>query len=125
MASMILERVAKQPDSGTGTMPIVYPPGVHNVYLDLGAGVYDLIISWNGRARVEAIHMWNREWASKRRVIDIAATDIPRERRGLVRISSEKPQWVYFSATGALDANARLAIQVIPANLTLDFEISS
>ena len=118
--ALILERVAKQPASGSGTMPIVHPPGVHEVYLELPPGVFDLIVTWPGRARVEAIHLPTRKWEVQRRVVDFPAQSEIRERRALCRIASEVTQWVFFRSTGALDENSRLAAQVIPANLTLD-----
>ncbi|PZP03566.1 MAG: hypothetical protein DI609_00815 [Corynebacterium urealyticum] len=125
MTSTILERVAKQPDGGTGTMPIVYPDGVHDVYLMLGPGVYDIILSWNGRAKVEAFHMWNKNPSERVSVVTLPSETGRKARRGIVRISSEQDQWVYFHSSGAFDANARLAVQVIPANLTLDFEVTT
>lgn len=118
MASEILERVAKQPDSGTGTMPIVYPSGVHNVYIHMPAGVFDLVVTWPGRAKVEVIHMADRTWDTVRTVFVFPAQSEVRERRALYRVASEKPQQVFFRSSGVVDANVRLAAQVIPASPT-------
>mgnify|MGYP006875369790 CR=1 FL=1 len=120
-----MERVAKQPDGGTGTMPIVYPPDVHGVYLELEPGVHDLIIAWDGRAQVEAFHLWNRDMSQKVVVVTLGAETTRKQRRGFARVSSERPQWVYFRSTRALDAGARLAVQAIPASLTIDFEVTT
>mgnify|MGYP006910542988 CR=1 FL=1 len=125
MAGTIMERVAKQPDNGTGTMPIVYPSDAHNVYLILEPGVYDLIITWDGRAQVEAFHLWNKVMSERVAVVTLDAETSRKQRRGFARVSSEQEQWVYFHSTGALDAGARLAVQVIPASLTLDFEVTT
>lgn len=120
MASEILERVAKQPDSGTGTMPIVYPPGVHNVYVHMPAGVFDLVVTWPGRAQVEVTHMPDRTWATAQTVLNFPAQSAVRERRALYRIASENPQQVFFRSSGVVDANVRLAAQVIPATPTFE-----
>lgn len=120
-----MERVAKQPDSGIGTMPIVYPPDAHSVYLFLEPGVYDLIISWDGRAQVRAFHLWNRNMSQKVEVVNLGAETVRKQRRGFARVSSEVPQWVYFHSSGVVDAGARLAVQAIPASLTFDFEVTT
>ena len=125
MAGTIMERVAKQPDGGTGTMPIVYPPDVHGVYLELEPGVHDLIIAWDGRAQVEAFHVWNQDMSQRVAVVTLDAETSRKQRRGFARVSSEQEQWVYFRSTGALDAGARLAVQAIPASLTIDFEVTT
>lgn len=118
--SLIQERVAKQPDGGTGTMPIVYPPGVHDVYFQMPAGVFDLVVTWPGRARAEVTHMSDRTWDTAHTVITFPAQSEVRERRALYRIASEKPQQVFFRSSGVVDANVRLAAQVIPATLTFE-----
>lgn len=115
-----MERVAKQPNGGTGTMPFVHPPGVHEVYLQLPAGVFDLVVTWPGRARVEAVHLPTQTWENQRAVIDLPAQSAMRERGALCRIASEKGQWVFFRSSGPLDSAARLAVQVIPATLTFE-----
>ena len=116
---MILERVAKQPAGGSGTMPIVYPKGVHNVYVHVPPGVFDVIVTWPGRARVEVVHMSDRTWDTARTVIDLPAQQAVKERRGLVRIASETEQQFFCKSSGPLDANTRLSAQVIPATLEL------
>lgn len=125
MAGTIMERVAKQPDGGTGTMPIVYPPDSHGVYLELEPGVHDLIIAWDGRAQVEAFHVWNKDMSQKVAVVTLDAETTRKQRRGFARVSSEQAQWVYFRSSGELDAGARLAVQAIPASLTIDFEVTT
>ena len=116
---MILERVAKQPAGGTGTMPIVHPKGAHDVYVYLPAGVFDVIVTWPGRARVEVIHMLDQSWGMTQAVIDLPEQQEVKERRGLVRIASETNQSFYCRSSGPLDAKARLSAQVIPATLEL------
>lgn len=116
---LILERVAKQPAGGSGTMPIIYPQGVHDVYLELSPGVFDLIVTWPGRARVEAVHLPTQKWENQRLVVDLPAQSVVGERRALARIASEVQQWVFFRSSGPLDANMRLAAQVIPAVIQL------
>lgn len=125
MAGQILERVAKQPNGGTGTMPIIYPGGVHSVYLQLPPGVFDVIVSWNGRAQVEAFHLWNTRIAEKVKIMELPSETTRRERRGFARVSSEIEQWVYFSSSGPFEEGARLSAQAIPANLTIDMEVST
>lgn len=118
-APMILERVAKQSAGGTGTMPIVHPKGVHDVYVYLPPGVFDVIVSWPGRARVEVIHMPDQSFSNVRTVIDLPAQQEVKERRGLARIASETNQQFFFRSSAPLDANTRLSAQVIPATLEL------
>ena len=49
-----------------------------------------------------------------------------RERRGIVRIASENSgQRFYLQSNGPLDAAARASVQIIPANLTFDFEVTT
>lgn len=116
---MILERVAKQPSGGSGTMPIVHPKGVHDVYVYLPAGVFDVIVTWPGRARVEVIHMPDQSFSNTRTVIDLPAQQEVKERRGLARIASETNQQFFFRSSAPLDGNTRLSAQVIPATLEL------
>lgn len=100
-------------------MPLIYPPDSHNVYLQLPPGVFDLIVTWPGRARVEARHLRDGDFATARTVVDLPAQSEMQDRRALCRVASEVRQWVFFRASGAMDENARLAAQVIPATLTL------
>lgn len=120
-----MERVAKQPAGGTGTMPIIYPNGVHGVYLQLPPGVFDVIVSWNGRAQIESFHLWNQKITDKVKIMELPSETTRRERRGFARVSSEIDQWVYFSSSGPFEEGARLSAQAIPANLTLDIEVAT
>lgn len=101
-------------------MPIIHPPGSHSVYVRLPAGVFDLVVTWPGRARVEVVHLRDTTFNSARTVIDFAGQASVVERRALARVASETPQWVFFRSSGVLDSNARLSVQVIPANLTVE-----
>ena len=84
-----------------------------------------MIIAWDGRAKVEAFHVWNKDMSQKVRVVTLDVETSRKQRRGFARVSSEQEQWVYFRSTGALDAGARLAVQAIPASLTIDFEVTT
>lgn len=100
-------------------MPIVHPKDVHDVYVYLPPGVFDVIVSWPGRARVEVIHMPDKTWDTARAVIDLPAQQEVKERRGITRIASETNQQFFFRSSAPLDANVRLSAQVIPATLEL------
>lgn len=101
-------------------MPIIHPPGSHSVYVQLPAGVFDLVVTWPGRARVEVVHLRDTTFATARTVIDFAVQASPVERRALARVASETSQWVFFRSSGPLDPNARLSVQVIPATVVFE-----
>ena len=122
---MIMERVAVQSAAGnTQTMKLVYPAGVHDVYVYLGAGVFDVIVTWGGSAALTVHHRWDGSWASLRNHPLIPEGTGSRaavvQRRGMVRVGSEHAgQSLYFSTSGALDETARATIQIIPASFAL------
>lgn len=131
MAGQMMERVAVQSAAGTTqTMKLVYPTKGSPTYVYLGQGVYDVIVTWGGAAALTVHHRWDGSSASQRN-----HTLIPEEqssasgvaqRRGMVRVGSEHAsQSIFFTTTGDLDSTARATVQIIPANFTVDFEISS
>lgn len=96
-------------------MEIIYPKNEHNVYFVLPEGIYDLVVTWNGAASVDVKHMTDRTWETVRTAGSIPAGN--GQRRLLVRLASEKPQQVHFTANGAEEATARLSAQAIPATI--------
>lgn len=125
MAGQMMERVAKQRTAGSQTMDLVFPTTEHNVYVFLGAGVFDVIVTWSGRPAIAVVHQLDgtsvfHNWVIKE-------STFHGERRGMVRLSSESPnQRFYLQSSGSvLESNLRCSVQVIPANLTFDFEVTT
>ena len=126
-----MERVAIQSAAGASqTMKLVYPTKGSPTYVYLGAGAYDVIITWGGAAALSVHHRWDGSTASQRNhnVIPSGAStraDV-KERRGMLRVGSEHGgQSLFLTTSGALDETARATVQIIPANFTMDFEITS
>lgn len=126
MAGKILERVARQKATGQQTMEIVYPEGVNDAYIWLGAGVFDVIITWPGRAAVAVVHNFDGTHTAQHHWV-IKENEWHGERRGMVRLASEhQGQRFYLQSKGtALDGNLRASVQVIPVDLSFDFEVTT
>lgn len=130
--AQIMERVAAQSGAGrTQTMRLVYPTKGSPTYVYLGAGVFDVIVTWGGTAAVNMHHRWDGSTSDQRNHMSLVpegtstASDV-KQRRGMVRVGSENPgQLVFFTTSGPMDEVARATIQIIPANLTLDMEITT
>lgn len=119
MSGQIMERVAKQRSTGQQTMDLVYPTSEHQVYVNLGAGVFDVIVTWSGRPAIAVVHQLDGSSVFHNWVIK--ESTVHAERRGMVRLSSESPnQRFYLQSNGSvLETNLRCSVQVIPANITI------
>lgn len=127
----MMERIAVQSAAGTSqTMKLVYPTKGSPTYVYLGQGAFDVIVTWGGSASLMVHHRWDGSTASQRNhpIVGEAPSTAAGvvQRRGIVRVGSEHGgQSIFFTTTGALDSTARATVQIIPASLTLDFEITS
>lgn len=119
---MIMELVAKQPSGGSGSLAFTYPPAqAGKDALSLGAGVYDVIVTWDGKARLNIIHRFDGQAAGQRIQQLIPAADSQVQRRGMMRFGSESPaQTIVLQTWGEEDTSARATVQIIRANLELN-----
>lgn len=128
-----MERVAAQSGAGRNqTMRLVYPTKGSPTYVYLGAGVFDVIVTWGGTAAVNMHHRWDGSTGGQRNHMSLVPEGPTSnssgvvQRRGMVRVGSENQgQLVFFTTSGAMDDLARATIQIIPANLTLDIEVAT
>lgn len=126
----MMERVAVQSAAGTTqTMKLVYPTKGSPTYVYLGAGVFDVIVTWGGSASLMMHHRWDGSTSSQRNHPMVAEAQTTSasvaQRRGMVRVGSEHGgQSIFFTTSGALDETARATVQIIPANWS-EIEITS
>ena len=131
MAGQIMERIAVQSAEGASqTMKLVYPTKGSPTYIYLGAGAYDVIVTWGGAASLTLHHRWDGSTGSQRNHPVILEADSSRsgvmERRGMVRVGSEHGgQSLFLTTSGALDSTARATVQIIPVDFTVDFEVTT
>lgn len=119
---MIMELVAKQPSGGAGSLAFTYPlKQAGKDSLSLGAGVYDVIVTWGGKARLNVIHRFDGQAAGQRIHQLIPPADSQVQRRGMIRVGSESPaQTIVLQTWGEEDTSARATVQIIRANLELN-----
>lgn len=128
MAGQIQDYVLKQSGAGKNTMFPAYPKESGNPYIALGAGVFDVIVTWSSQA---AIHLaWQPAGFGSvvktyRELIKPAQWN-ETQRRGMIRLGSESAgQSFYLQADGPLDAAGRATVQIIPASVTFDFKVTT
>lgn len=118
----IQQIVAKQPPGGSGSLIYTYPEGYAGKdYLNLGPGVFDVIVTWDGQARVSFIHRPTGNSSGQRIYSLIPTSEEVVQRRGIVRVGSESAsQAIVIQSWGAADLSARATIQIIPAVVEFD-----
>lgn len=116
MADMMMTRVGTPVSGDYQTIRWVYPSGVNDAYVSLGAGNFQVQVSWSGTARILLAHQ--PEGASTVTAAELPKVDTTGPRTMLANLASENTANRFFlQMSGATADDLKRRVSVMVTNL--------